>query len=157
MSDLPFLDEQAVTIAASADEVWDALAARVEGVFSGAVAGRYAQFVGCEDTVPSGPRPLAAGSVVVGFHVTTADRTRLLVLEGRHRFSNYAIVLRIDELDEVDGERESRLRAESRAEFPGLLGRAYRLAVVGTRAHGLVVRRLLKAVGEAAVRERRSA
>lgn len=163
MSELPpRLDEHAVTVAAPTDAVWQALAARFEGAFSGAVAERYARVVGCEDTAPSGPRPLAVGSVVVGFHVTAADPPHRLVLEGRHRFSIYAIVFRIDALDGGDGggdgeEGESRLRAESRAEFPGLLGGAYRLAVVGTRAHVLVVRRLLKAIGEAAVRQARSA
>jgi hypothetical protein len=38
------------------------------------------------------------------------------------------------------------VRAETRAAFPGLQGRAYRALVIGTRGHVLAVRRLLRAV-----------
>ena len=38
------------------------------------------------------------------------------------------------------------LRARSYGEFPGLHGRAYRVAVIGTRGHVLATRHLLKAV-----------
>jgi hypothetical protein len=64
-----------------------------------------------------------------------------LALEGSHRFSRYALILRIDDL----GGR-SRLRAETRAEFPGPHGRVYRALVIGTRGHVLMVRRILGAV-----------
>jgi hypothetical protein len=65
-----------------------------------------------------------------------------LALVGRHRFSSYALTFRIDRL----GPDRTQLRAESRAAFPGVLGRAYRIAVIGTGGHAVAVRRLLTAV-----------
>jgi hypothetical protein len=98
--------------------------------------------VGCADDTASGPRPLAEGSTVPGFRVVAAVPGSELVLEGSHRFSSYALTFR---LEEVSAGR-SRLRAESRAEFPGVTGGVYRLLVVGTGGHVVVVRRLLSAV-----------
>ena len=77
-----------------------------------------------------------------GFHVVAAEAPSLLALVGRHRFSTYALTFRVDALD--DG--RSRLRAETRASFPGLGGRLYRLAVIGSRGHVVAVRRMLAAV-----------
>jgi hypothetical protein len=42
--------------------------------------------------------------------------------------------------------RPSRLRAETHAAFPGLLGRLYRAAVIGSGGHRLVTRRLLRQI-----------
>ena len=64
------------------------------------------------------------------------------MLEGEHRFSRYALIFHLDPLP---GGR-SRVRAETRAAFPGLRGRAYRALVIGTRGHVLAVKRLLRAV-----------
>jgi hypothetical protein len=138
---LPYLDEHATTIEASVDEVWPALLAVVDREFSRGTA-LFVRAVGCTDTIVSGPRPLAEGSTVPGFRVATAVPGAELALEGRHRFSTYALIFRIDQLD-AD---RSRLRAESRADFPGIPGRIYRLLVVGTRGHVVAVRRLLSAV-----------
>jgi hypothetical protein len=96
---------------------------------------------------------LAVGSAVVGFHVVTADPPSELALQGRHRFSDYALIFRIDGL----GPQRSRLRAESRGAFPGVLGRVYKAAVVGTRGHVVVVRRMLADVARRSVREPGSA
>ena len=71
-----------------------------------------------------------------------------LALAGAHRFSRYALSFRIDSL----GSRRSRLRAETRAEFPGLKGGAYRALVIGSRGHVLITRRLLGAVKRRAER-----
>jgi hypothetical protein len=48
-------------------------------------------------------------------------------------------------LEPLDAHR-SRLRAESRAAFPGVAGSVYRLLVVGSGGHVIGVRRLLSAV-----------
>ncbi len=173
-ADLPYVDEHAVTVAAAPEATWRALLAVAERSFAGGGAPRFAQVVGCEDTVPSGPRPLAVGSVLPGFHVVAADLpgaaplaadtaqpptdagtakhrdAALLNLRGRHRFSRYALVFHLDDL----GDGRSRLRAETRAEFPGLKGTAYRTMVIGTRMHVLVTRRMLRA---AKVRAERAA
>lgn len=135
---LPHVDDHAVVIDASPDAVWSAL----ERVVETAGAPRFARLLGCEDTEASGPRPLAEQSVVPGFHVTEADRPRGLALAGRHRFSDYELVFRIDEL----GPGRTRLRAETRARFPGRLGAGYRLALMGTGAHVRATRGILARV-----------
>ena len=147
IAQLRYLDEHSTMIEASADAVWSALLAVVDHEFSRGTA-LFVRAVGCTDTVVSGPRPLAEGSTVPGFRVAKAVPGVELALEGRHRFSTYALIFRIDH---VDADR-SRLRAESRADFPGVPGRIYRLLVVGTRGHVLAVRRLLSGVKRRAER-----
>lgn len=139
---LPHIDEHATTIDAGAGAVWEALLRVAEGSFSSAATGRFASLLGCADVDASGPRPLAAGSTIPGFRVEAAEPRRELALAGRHRFSEYALIFRLDDL----GDDRTRVRAETRAAFPGLRGRAYRSLVIGTRAHVIVTRRLLEAV-----------
>lgn len=138
---LPYVDEHSVAIEAGVDVVWDALLRVTEGSFASTASSRGARLLGCADVEVSGPRPLSVGSTIPGFHVSVADPHRELALLGRHRFSKYALTFRL----EGDGSR-SRLRAETRASFPGIAGRAYRVAVIGTRLHVLVTRRLLDAM-----------
>jgi hypothetical protein len=134
---LPYLDEHTTTIAAGAGEVWLALLGTLDRIHGTT----YARAVGCADPRASGPRPLAEGSTVPGFRVTAAVPGSELVLQGRHRFSTYALIFRLEE-----GRDRTLLRAESRAVFPGRAGGLYRLLVVGTRGHVLAIRRLLSAV-----------
>jgi hypothetical protein len=138
---LPYVDEHRVAIGASATTTWEALQRVLSSSFGSGATRRFARLLGCADTEASGPRPLATGSAVPGFHVECARPTDELALAGGHRFSDYALVFR---LDAEDGERTV-LRAETRAAFPGLKGRGYRALVVGTRIHVLVTRRLLGA------------
>ena len=112
IADLPYIDEHATTVHASVDEVWACVRDVIDGTLSGPAGSVYARVVGCADATESGPRPLAEGSTIPGFRVTAAT-DRELVLEGRHRFSTYALIFRID----AAGEGVSRLRAESRATF----------------------------------------
>lgn len=142
IAQLPYLDEHATAIAAGVDAVWPALVDYVDRAFSRAGMTLYARIVGCADSAASGPRPLAVGSTVPGFRVVTAVPGCELALEGRHRFSSYALIFRLEPV----GSDGSQLRAESRAAFPGLHGRVYRLLVVGTGGHVLAVRRLVSAV-----------
>ena len=51
----------------------------------------------------------------------------------------------------IDG---GELRAETRAEFQGLLGRLYRAAVIGTGAHRVITRRMLRQIAGRATRPR---
>jgi hypothetical protein len=139
---LPYVDEHAVTIARPAADVWSGLPEIVERAATGTGIEPIARLLGCDPATAGGPRPLALGSAVPGFRVTALEPERELRLEGRHRFSRYALVLRLDAL----GPREARLRAETRATFPGPHGRAYRAVVIGTRGHVLAVRRLLHAI-----------
>ncbi|MFE6285438.1 hypothetical protein [Streptomyces sp. NPDC057877] len=144
---LPYVDEHTTLVAADADTVWRALSEALDASFAG---GRYARLVGCADRTASGPRPLAEGSTIPGFRVVTAERGRELALVGRHRFSLYALVLRLDGA----GPAHTLLRAETRAAFPGTGGRLYRRLVIGTGGHAFGMRRLLAGVRERAQRHR---
>ncbi|MGW2823012.1 hypothetical protein ACWC24_18775 [Streptomyces sp. NPDC001443] len=142
ISSLPYLDEHATAITAETDEVWHVLAAALDRSFSRPGWATYTRLVGCVDRSVSGPRPLAEGSTFPGWRVVAADPGRELVLQGRHRFSSYALIFRIDRL----GPGRSRLRAESRAAFPGLAGGLYRGLLIGTGGHVVGMRRLLSAI-----------
>lgn len=144
---LPAVDEHSVDVAAGDEAVWDALVGVLPRAFGGAVSSRMARALGCAECEARGEAG-TIGSTFPGFVVARAIRPATLALEGRHRYSRYALVFRIDRL----AHDRSRLRAESRAEFPGAKGRAYRAVVIGTRGHVLVVRRLLHAVQRRAER-----
>jgi hypothetical protein len=138
---LPVLDEHRVTISAPVDAVWSALHQTLTSVFSRPVATVYARAVGCAETTVSG-EALAPGATIPGFAVVDAAPPTWLLLEGRHRFSTYALRFRIDEV----GPHCSELRAETRALFPGTLGVLYRTVVIRSGFHVIAVRRLLSAV-----------
>jgi hypothetical protein len=143
---LPWLDEHGAEIDAPAAVVWPALLRTVERMTAGGAAPRYARAVGCADTESGGPRPLEVGSTVPGFHVAALTPGRTLVLAGSHHFADYALVFRLEPLGGV----RTRLVAETRADFPGAKGRAYRALVIGTRMHVLVTRRVLRSVAHRA-------
>ncbi|MFC8364892.1 hypothetical protein ACFUIY_34085 [Streptomyces griseorubiginosus] len=138
---LPRVDEHAMVVAATAVEVWDALGASLEQTFGRPRSARYARLVGVADRRASGPRPLVEGAVVPGFRVADAVPGRELVLVGRHRFSTYALIFRL----EPEG-AGTRLRAETRARFPGPAGALYRLLVISSGAHALLTGRLLAGI-----------
>jgi hypothetical protein len=144
---LPFVDEHGIEVAASPDAVWEALGRVVEGSFSSSAASRFARLLGCESTAASGPRPFAEGSTFPGFAVARAQPGTELALAGRHRYSEYALVFHL-----AGNGTTTRLRAETRARFPGPAGSLYRAAVIGTRGHVLVTMRLLAAVKRRAER-----
>ena len=148
LESLPYVDEHSVVVAASADEVWDALIATA-GV--GRIAAPVARALGCEQTERAG-RPGRIGSTIPGFVITRAVRPAVLALMGAHRFSRYALVFQISEtpLEPVI------LTAVTRAEFPGRTGSAYRLAVIGTRGHVLAVQAILHSVRRRAERAARA-
>jgi hypothetical protein len=145
---LPYVDELTVDVGADRDATWTALLRVVERSFAFARGRGPARLLACEDTEPSGPRPLAPGSAFPGFHVETAGPGKELALAGAHRFSTYLLTFRL-----VDGDSgRTRLTAETRASFPGLKGGIYRALVIGTRMHVLVTRRLLTAAKRRAER-----
>jgi hypothetical protein len=142
MEHLPHIDEHSLVVEAGRDGTWESLLRVVEVSVSSGAAPRFARILGCADTAPSGPRPLAEGSVLSGFHVAAAESPTELALAGSHRFSSYALIFRLDDL----GGGRTRVRAETRAEFPHLKGAIYRALVIGTRMHVLVTRRMLAGV-----------
>jgi hypothetical protein len=145
---LTHVDEHSARIGAGVGETWAALLRVVEGSVSGGGASGFARALGCADTAATGPRPLATGSTIPGFHVAAAEEPRELALAGRHRFSEYSLIFRLEDL----GGAETRLRAETRAEFPGLRGSLYRALVIGTRGHVVLTKRLLGATRRRAER-----
>jgi hypothetical protein len=138
---LPFVDEHGVEVAAAPEVVWASLCHVVDRSFSSPTAARVARIVGCDVVEAAGPRPLTEGSAIPGFVVARAEDGSELALVGRHRYSDYALVFRLTGSDGT-----TRLRAETRARFPGTIGRLYRTAVIGTRGHILVTMQLLTAV-----------
>ncbi|GGX08652.1 hypothetical protein [Streptomyces lomondensis] len=147
---LPFVDEHTTVVAADAGVVWRELGEVLDRSFGGGRAAGYATLVGCADRTASGPRPLSQGATIPGFRVASAVPGAELVLIGRHHFSTYALIFRLDGA----GPGRTRLRAETRARFPGPAGALYRQLVIGTGGHALGVRRMLTAVRRRADRKR---
>ena len=147
LDELPRIDEHCVDVAAPPDLAWDAAAQTLGASLSGPLSGRLARLLGCDPAVMADWEEPDVGSSVPGFRIAVAERPRLLVVSGCHRFSRYGIVFRV--VASGDG---SRCCAESRAAFPGLHGRLYRLAVIGTGTHRVAVRRLLQRVKRTAER-----
>jgi hypothetical protein len=141
VAELPFIDEHETSAEATVDDVWAALLASWGDGPTGVAVRAVARVLGCADPAASGPRPLSEGSTVPGFRVASSIPGRELVLEGRHHFSTYALIFR---LDAAAG--RTRLRAESRGTFPGAHGRLYRLLVIGSRGHVVAVRRMLAGI-----------
>jgi hypothetical protein len=106
-----------------------------------------ARTLGCVATSASGT-PGRIGSTVPGFIVTRAVAPAVLALMGEHRFSRYALIFYAAET----AAGPIRLSAETRAEFPGLKGRAYRTLVIGTRGHVIATRSILRNVRRRAER-----
>lgn len=152
-SELPYVDEHAAIVAADRAATWESLLRVAEATVSSGGAAGFARILDCADIEPAGPRPLAVGSTIPGFRVAVAEAPAELSLVGSHRFSDYALIFRLEEL----GAARTRLRAETRAEFPGFKGAVYKGLVIGTRLHVLATRRILGATKSRAERPSRRA
>jgi hypothetical protein len=135
---LPYIDEHALQIAAPVDAIWSALLRVVRGM-AGSTA--LARILGCDPARSTGEFAGRPGDAVPGFRVVEAEPGRRLALRGRHRFADYALTFIVD----GDG-----LRAQTHAVFPGVRGRLYRALVIGSGAHRIVTRRLLRQVARRA-------
>ena len=82
-----------------------------------------------------------------GFEVIATDPPCEVVLGGRHRFSTYRLVFRV----EPDDDR-SRLSALTYAAFPGLHGRAYRTGLMLSTGHRRATQHMLRTVARGAER-----
>jgi hypothetical protein len=137
MEQLPYIDEHCQRVCASPEAAWAGVLEVVHRVMSGST--RFARVLGCE---PADATPRFAGRVgdtVPGFRVVDAEPNRRLVLRGKHSFSRYQLTF------QLDGD-------ELRAEFPGMLGRLYRAAVIGSHGHELITRRMLRQMARAGAR-----
>ena len=145
---LPYIDEHAVGVHATERETWEALLATLPRVFDTPRSRRTGSLLRVEHPERGGDLGVI-GSTLPGFVCARAVEPSVLALLGEHRFSRYALIFRAERT--ASG---TRLRAETRAEFPGTKGRVYRALVIGTRGHALVVRRILRAVKREAERRR---
>jgi len=140
MERLPYIDEHAIDVgAAPRQRIWSALVEVLRRETAGGE--QIARALGCEPSASSPHFDGSPGQTIPGFRVAAAVRGQRLVLRGRHRFSHYELTFLLD---------DGRLRAQTRAAFPGLLGRMYRAAVIGTRGHRLATRHLLRQVARRA-------
>ena len=135
MEPLPYVDEHSQRFDAPVDAVWTALLKVLRREMGGSAP--IARVLGCDPAQGTPEFAGRPGEPVPGFRVVEAEPGRRLVLRGRHRFSNYALTFILD---------GDCLRAQTHAAFPGVLGRLYRTAVIGSGAHRLVTRRLLRQV-----------
>lgn len=132
MDQLPYIDEHSRRIEGPPDAVWSALLTVLRRVFGRAAP--IARMLGCEPLRGTTALTGRPGETVPGFRIAEAEPGRRLVLRGRHRFADYALTF------VVDG---GQLRARTHAAFPGVAGRLYRAAVIGTGGHRVATKRLL--------------
>jgi hypothetical protein len=144
---LPAVDEHGALVLAPVERTWEALLPVVRGSFSGRAVGRVAGALGSCATEVSGQID-RRGSTVPGFIVVRVVEPAVLALQGEHRFSRYGLIFRL----EPTKDENTLLRAETRAEFPGVKGQIYRTLVIRTRLHVVVVNRILRAVRRRAKR-----
>jgi hypothetical protein len=136
MEQLPYIDEHVMEVGdAPPERLWRALSDVLWQQLHGGE--RIARALGCEPADASPRFDGSPGQTLPGFRVAVAEPERRLVLRGRHHFSRYELTFVLD---------DGRLRAQTRAAFPGLLGCLYRAAVIGTGGHRVVTRRLLRQV-----------
>ena len=126
MSGPAYVDTHAVSIAAPREVVWRVLRAYAATI---GATGRLAPLGAVLGTQPRS-----------GFAVTGETPGERVELAGRHRFSRYRLVF------ELDGDAPTTLSALTYADFPGLHGRAYRALVIGSRAHVVATRGMLRTI-----------
>ena len=131
--DLPFVDEHHIRIPASRDHVWSALRRYVDSSLGIGARNPLAWILGTE------PR--------AGFEIEREVPRQQLSMAGRHRFSRYRLVF--DLADVAD--EETQLSARTYAEFPGLRGRVYRALVIGTGAHVVATKQILRSIRRTAL------
>lgn len=122
MKRLSYIDEHAITIEADPAQTWSALLT-----------------VMCRD-------PKDPSTVPLGFALDEATPSQRFVLRGRHWFAIYRWVFELDDL----GAHRTRVRSQTWADFPGPHGTIYRALVIGTGAHRVVVRLVLRRIAAAA-------
>ncbi len=143
--DLPFIDCHSVEVEAGPQATWDALIEVLTRSLGSRGSKLAARALGCTELGKT-DLPLAEGGSIPGFRIVTFAPTTQLTLAGEDRFSRYRLGFSLESAT-TD---QTTLAATTSAAFPGLHGRLFRFLVVGSGAHALVTRRLLKTVGRSA-------
>ena len=125
--DLPFIDTHALTVVAPRERVWAAVREYVDRTLATGRASLLGRLLGAEPAS--------------GFAVAEEVAGERLVLRGRHRFSDYRLIFEVAAAD-----RATVLHAHSYAVFPGVTGRLYRTAVIGSGVHVVATRHLLRSI-----------
>ena len=146
--DLPDIDEFDTTVEASASMVFQATATYLGRAFEGPGARTVGRILGCVNRGNTYTVPPLVGQEANGFVVTKVVEPKVLVLEGQHRFSTYRLSFLVDPLAPL----RAQLHARTEAVFPGMLGALYRVLVIGSGAHEIVVSRMLEAIARRAER-----
>ncbi|MFY9914416.1 MAG: hypothetical protein WAK18_07115 [Nocardioidaceae bacterium] len=123
-----FVDEHRISIPAARDNVWTALHRYVD---SSLVRNKSQPLV-----LLLGTRPPA------GFELSQEIPEEQLSLTGRHRFSRYRLTFELADLATGD----TMVTARTYADFPGPHGRVYRAVVMGSGAHVVAVRAMLRSI-----------
>jgi hypothetical protein len=126
MERLNYIDEHAITVAATRAETWPGVLKTL-----------------CRD--PNDP-----SSVPFAFALDEARPPERFAMRGRHLFAVYRWTFELDD----EGPHRTRVRSATWANFPGLHGKIYRALVIGTRAHRVVVRLTLKRIATRALAAR---
>ncbi len=134
METLPQIDEHAVPTHEPPEAVWRSLVRSLGTTMQGAHT--FGRLLGVDPGERSPVFEGRIGQTVTGFRVVAAVPNQSLTLEGQHRFSRYRLTFQI---------KPGELVARTDAAFPGI-GRLYRAAVIGTGAHGLITKRLLRRI-----------
>ena len=130
---LPFVDEHHRHVGATAERTWAAVAEFVRRRLTRPAPAAFVALWRLEPTS--------------GFEIAEETAPRHLALQGHHRFSRYELAFDLEA-----GPRGVELTARTSAEFPGVAGRVYRGLVIGSGAHRLVVRRMLRQIARSAER-----
>ncbi len=127
-TELDHIDGHTIVIDRRREQVWAALDRYVSQHMVARHSTRLGRILGAD---PPG-----------GFARISAEEGREVILTGCHRFSRYRLSFELT--DTTDG--RTRLTATTHATFPGVSGKLYRLAVIGSRGHAMVVKRMLRSV-----------
>jgi hypothetical protein len=136
---LPPLDEHGIQIDAPSEVVWPAMIAAVRKTLGHPSSARLVKGLGSEEVAVDTNFP-AIGSTLPGFVVARVVGPAVLALEGEHDYARYAVVFVLDPLPED----RTLLRAQTRADFKGTRGKAFRRLTLGTHLHGAILRQILR-------------
>jgi hypothetical protein len=131
--ELPFVDEHTISITGSREIVWSALERYVLTSLRVGEGTVFAKVLGT--------RPPA------GFEVSERTPTERLTLVGCHRFSRYRLEFNLAEA----GDGVTTVRTRTYATFPGVHGRIYRALVIGSGAHVIATRHVLRSIRRSTV------